>query len=230
MASSAATRSPRPVRRPPVPNPRAPPRAASLSGSTSEGREAVSAGRRPKMAPVAIESRKANPSTRPSTAMLPRSSSSVALMPHAAVRSGRMADRSSVAQRAKSTPRTPPATARSVLSVSSCLTSRPRPAPRATRIAISRSRPEARAMRRLATLTHAMSSTRPTAPSRMSIDCLTTGSLRASSSGTAMAPPTPPLDWGGMCASCTMAPAAATSDRAWASVTPGRSRPIASNQ
>ena len=45
--------------------------------------------------------------------------------------------------------------------------SRPRPAPSAARIASSLARVVARASSRLATLPHAMSSTKPTAPSRM---------------------------------------------------------------
>ncbi len=53
---------------------------------------------------------------------------------------------------------------RSTLSVSNCRMIRPRPAPTAARMAISRLRPVARASRRLATLAHAMSSTKPTAP------------------------------------------------------------------
>ena len=45
---------------------------------------------------------------------------------------------------------------------------RPRPAPIAARIAISRRRPVARTSSRLATFAHAMSSTKLTAPSRTS--------------------------------------------------------------
>ena len=69
---------------------------------------------------------------------------------------------------AKTTPTTPPQTASSALSVSSCRTSRPRPAPSAARIASSRSRPSIRASVRLATFAHAISRTMPVMPSRIS--------------------------------------------------------------
>ena len=66
----------------------------------------------------------------------------------------------------------PPASDSSTLSVSSCRMRRPRPAPIAARIAISRRRPVARTSSRLATLAQAMSSTKLTAPSRIhSVDC-----------------------------------------------------------
>ena len=60
----------------------------------------------------------------------------------------------------------PPMADSSTLSVSSWRTMRPRPAPMAERMAISRERPVARASSRLATLAQAISSTQPTAPSR----------------------------------------------------------------
>ena len=62
-------------------------------------------------------------------------------------------------------PITPPAAPISRLSVRSCRTSRPRPAPIAARSAISRSRTDARASSRFATFVHAISSTQATAPS-----------------------------------------------------------------
>ena len=58
----------------------------------------------------------------------------------------------------------PPIMESSTLSVRSCRTMRPRAAPMAARIAISRERPIARANSRLATLAQAISRTQPTAP------------------------------------------------------------------
>ena len=71
---------------------------------------------------------------------------------------------------ASSSPSAPPASERITHSVSSWRTSRPRPAPSAARTAISDSRAAARASSRLATLAQAMSSTKPTAPSRTSTE------------------------------------------------------------
>ena len=61
-------------------------------------------------------------------------------------------------------PATPPASERIMLSVNNCRMIRPRPAPIAARIAISRRRPTARASNRFATLAQAISSTKLTAP------------------------------------------------------------------
>ncbi len=84
----------------------------------------------------------------------------------------------------------PPATASSVLSVSSCRTSRPRPAPSAARIASSRSRPSIRASVRLATFAQAISSTSPVMPSRISsssraplVSASRTGTVRGAEAG-----------------------------------------------
>ena len=66
---------------------------------------------------------------------------------------------------ASATPTAPPVRPSSRLSVSSWRTSRPRPAPMAARNASSRSRTDARASSRFATLVHAISSTHATAPS-----------------------------------------------------------------
>ncbi len=62
-------------------------------------------------------------------------------------------------------PSRPPRQASMTLSMSSCRTIRPRLAPSAVRTAISRARYAERASSRLATFAHAMSSTKPTAPS-----------------------------------------------------------------
>ena len=66
-------------------------------------------------------------------------------------------------QYATTNPTAPAATPSSRLSARSCRNSRPRPAPSAARTAISCRRPVARASSRLATLTHAISSTSVTA-------------------------------------------------------------------
>ena len=71
--------------------------------------------------------------------------------------------------RAPSRPRAP-ASESSTLSVSSCRMMRPRPAPMAARIAISRRRPTARASSRFATFAQAISSTKLTAPTSTSSD------------------------------------------------------------
>lgn len=70
-------------------------------------------------------------------------------------------------QTANTRPAMPPSTPSTVLSASSCATSRPRPAPMAARTAISRARDAPRASSRFATLPHAMKKTSITAPSRM---------------------------------------------------------------
>jgi hypothetical protein len=65
----------------------------------------------------------------------------------------------------RTSPQAPPMADSSTLSVSSWTMMRPRPAPMAERMAISRRRPVARTSSRLATLAQAISRTRPTAPS-----------------------------------------------------------------
>ncbi len=61
---------------------------------------------------------------------------------------------------ASNTPSAPPVSPNTALSVRHWRTNRPRPAPSATRMASSRSRETARASSKLATFTHAISSTR----------------------------------------------------------------------
>ena len=61
----------------------------------------------------------------------------------------------------------------STLSVSSCRTIRPRPAPMAARTDISRARAVARASNRLATFAHAISRTSVTAPMAVSVTSVT---------------------------------------------------------
>jgi hypothetical protein len=67
---------------------------------------------------------------------------------------------------ARTRPSVPPMRARIELSVRSCLTSRPRPAPSATRTAISRSRRDIRDSDRLATFAQAINRTRAAVASR----------------------------------------------------------------
>ena len=67
-----------------------------------------------------------------------------------------------LAQTATSKPEAPPRAESSRLSTMSCRTMRLRPAPSANRIAISFSRPIARASKRLATLAQAIRRTKPT--------------------------------------------------------------------
>ena len=67
-----------------------------------------------------------------------------------------------------SRPSPPPASASSMLSVRSCRTILPLPAPRAARTANSRPRPIERAMSKFATFTQAIKSTNPTAASKTS--------------------------------------------------------------
>ena len=69
---------------------------------------------------------------------------------------------------ARNRPPSPPARLSSTLSVRSCRTTRPRPAPSAMRTAISWVRRAARASSRLATLAQAINNSSPTAPSRVS--------------------------------------------------------------
>ncbi len=120
--------------------------------------ELCSAGMRPKMTPVTSEISSVKPRTRQSR---PTSAPSSPTRGRPAVlidSSARMPTQPS------SSPRTPPVSASSTLSVSSWRMIRPREPPTAARIAISRRRPVARASRRFATFAHAMRSTNATAP------------------------------------------------------------------
>ena len=131
----------------------------SLMVSPRSDREACSAGIRPKSSPVPSDTPIVNSSTR---------QSSPTTLPPSPTR-GRLAVFTASRARMPTTPRispqAPPIAESSTLSVSSCAMMRPRPAPIAERIAISRRRPVARTSSRLATLAQAISSTRPTAPS-----------------------------------------------------------------
>ncbi len=115
-------------------------------------------GASPKRSPVTSESTSAKPSTRRSSPIS---------FTRGSVSGPR--DRSpATPQSASSSPSAPPSSARSMLSRSSSPASRVREAPSAERIVTSRRRPAARASMRLATLAQATSRTRPTAPMKTS--------------------------------------------------------------
>ena len=120
---------------------------------------------------------------------------------------------------ASATPSSASGQSKTALSVRHWRTRRPRPAPRATRMASSRSRDTARASRRLAILAQAISSTRLTAPSRShSVERTSPTSGRSGSAKNVR----PSLDFGNCAA--RRRPTMARSDCAWEIVAPGRSR------
>ena len=121
-------------------------------------------------------------------------------------------------------PSAAPAKESSTLSVSSCRTMRPRLAPIAARMAISRRRPMARANSRLATLAQAISRTKLTAPASTSRDERTLPTMASRMGST--------LKLWLACSAlgiCARYSAAEVLKRAlaWASETPGFSRPAA---
>jgi hypothetical protein len=125
-------------------------------------RELCSAGTSPKMMPVTIEIIRVKPSTRPSIDnSFRRGSSDSALSGTDEMSRFSPHDDSS-------RPMMPPSAESRMLSVSNCWMRRRRPAPSASLTAISLCREAERASSRLATLAHAIRSTRLTAPSRMS--------------------------------------------------------------
>ena len=113
------------------------------------------AGAKPNSTPVSSETASVNTSTR----QFRLSSTSLGKMP---VFLSVNATSARLPQKAKSTPTAPPNAASNTLSVSSCRTSRHRPAPTASRTLISAPRKAARASSRFATLAHAISSTSAT--------------------------------------------------------------------
>ena len=136
-------------------------RPAWPSDSRSPLRVAWKAGARPNTIPVINEMPNVNASTQPSIRII----SMRAIFP-----AGAKAIKAGTPQTASKTPDAPPARATSALSVSNCRISRQRPAPRAARTAISSCLPDARARSRLATFAHAISSTNPTAPAKITSD------------------------------------------------------------
>ncbi len=132
------------------------PRPDSFSVDEMPPRVDWKAGTMPKSSPVSSDTPIVNAITTGSTRTSARRG----------IPCGSSATRASTPHTANSNPSAPPTTPRMTLSVSNCRTSRERPAPRAVRTAISLSRAAARASNRFATFTHAISSTKPTAPSR----------------------------------------------------------------
>ena len=113
-----------------------------------------------------------NPNARPVTIAISAVAASVVVSIEARAMSSTLwgaRDRSSLMPTfAIARPTAAPQSESRTLSVMSCRTRRPRPAPSAVRTAISLSRAVARTSRRFATLAQAMSSTNATAPSMMS--------------------------------------------------------------
>ena len=109
------------------------------------------------------------PAMKPQSVATPAEKVSTAGSSPIAARRGKLAgaivakSRSSAA--ARPSPRAPPPSERRSVSVISCRSNRPRPAPSAVRTAISRCLVMARASRRLATFAHAISSTTAVVPS-----------------------------------------------------------------
>ena len=124
---------------------------------------------------------------------------------------------------ARRRPAAPPARASTSASISSCWKTRARLAPRAARIAISLRRPRARVKSRLPTFAQAMRRTSPTAASSI-ISVARTSRTISSRRGTTVAPQ-PALACGYACS--RRFAMTSSSDRAWASSTPGRSRATA---
>ncbi len=133
----------------PVPTPAVP----SFKESVRSARAARRAGKSPVAMAVMSMTPRPNASTQPSTRTVSSRGSTL----------GAARVSSATAQCALRTPSRPPTDASRRLSVSSCLTTRPRPAPKVDRMASSRPRAPARASVRFATLTQPIMRTRPTA-------------------------------------------------------------------
>ena len=116
----------------------------------------VRAGINPKATPVTSDSTTVNQSTL----------ASIAIDTYAGIEIGFTAKMNSFIHSATNSPRAPPTEATIKLSVRRYCTMRPRPAPRAWRSASSLRRDKSLAMRKFATLAHAISSTSPAATSR----------------------------------------------------------------
>ena len=143
----------RPARRPPEL-----PRPASLRFSASPARDACIAGASPAAIPTSVAITAVNASTRPS----------IPITSHPGNSAPMIASNAFIHKKASAIPSADAANASTTLSVRSCPRMSSRLAPSATRTPISRSLPSARESRRLTTFAHAMSSTNPTAVSRIS--------------------------------------------------------------
>ena len=127
--------------------------ASSLSADTTSGFDAWSAGTRPHSSAATNEMPSENATTRPSRGTDTFTGSGNA---------GRSETSSDVSTRASSSPAIPPSAKSSVVSVSNCRTTLPRPAPIAVRTAISRRRTTPLASRTPARFAHAITSTTAT--------------------------------------------------------------------
>ena len=190
----------------------------SLSAMFRSVRDPCSAGIRPNRRPVASETTTVNASTRQSTP------TSDPFSPRRGIPAVLMDNRARIPATPSTMPSAPPATDSRTLSVSSCLMIRPRPAPIAERIAISRRRAVARTSSRFATLAQAMSRTKTTATlmtSRIGRTLLT----NASRNGATEKPPFGPRAPGNL----VLYSSADSFSRAcaWASSTPGLRRAAA---
>ena len=125
---------------------------SSLRTGITSSRALRSAGASPKIIPVPSDNASVKASTRQSIG----ASNLIGRL------GGFNANNAGAIQLARKKATHPPRNATSVLSISICRISRPRPAPSATRMAISRRRAVACANRRLAAFAQAISSTRPT--------------------------------------------------------------------
>ena len=135
-----------------------PPRPPSLRASSGRRRLDHRAGAMPNNSPLTVVMASTYTSTTQSNSNRDTRS----------IPAGWMAWRARVPHQPNATPVAPPSTDITRLSVSACLTSRRRPAPRARRKAASRSRPAAFTSIRLPTFAQAMSSRSATAPRRTS--------------------------------------------------------------
>ena len=154
-SDSATWATTRPLRRRKCPLPPTTDAASLLSAGARSAWLARSAGTRPKPTPVSTESPSVKSPTRQSGA---------AESVRAASWKGSARISASPTQYASCRPTRPPASESVTLSTSCRRTRRMRLAPSARRTAVSFSRAEARVSSRLATLAHAISSTRPTMP------------------------------------------------------------------
>ncbi|HOK45708.1 MAG TPA: hypothetical protein PLK67_07245, partial [Bryobacteraceae bacterium] len=133
-------------------------RVPSRSASLGLTRQPSTAGTSPNSTPVSSETSSVKPSTVRSM-----------LRPPAAIEAGTRRTNPEKLHHASRTPSAPPAAASNTLSVRSCTIMSRREAPSAARSAISFFRSAARASSRLATFTHAISSTTQTAPSSIAM-------------------------------------------------------------
>ena len=194
----------------------------SLSVAFRSVRDALNAGISPNKAPVNTETPSVNTNTRQSSVMPDPCSPIRGILP------GLIESSPRTPKYPRPRPSRPPASDNKTLSVSSCRIRRPRPAPIAARMAISRCRMVARASRRFATLAQAMRSTRLTAPSKTSSAFRTSPTI-VSLSGSAVKLPCGPNRAPAAAANFRLNCSAATFIAAFAfsSVTPGFNRAAA---